>query len=230
MSSGHYVAYSGAAARLGALETIANNVANADTAGFRRDRTLFDMVLGAERAFVKTSSGQVDTTPASARLTGSPLHAAITGSGYFAVQSPSGGERYTRRGDFQIDDLGQLVLPDGSVALGNGGPIGVPPGAAVELRGDGVVVANGEEVGRLRVVDFGERPEFTKTRDGLLASRGPGTPVERPQLQVGFVEASNVNVAAEMVALIQAARAFEASLQAMRTSDSLTQQWIRAQG
>ncbi len=230
MSSGHYVAYSGAAARLGALETIANNVANADTAGFRRDRTQFDMVLGAERAFVATSSGQVDTTPASARLTGSPLHAAISGRGYFAVQAEDGGEYYTRRGDFQVDAIGRLVLPDGSVALGEGGPIGVPPGAAVELRGNGAITANGEEVGRLRVVDFGERPEFSKSRDGLLSPRSPGTAVERPALQVGFVETSNVNLAAEMVALIQAARAFEANLQAMRTSDSLTQQWIRSQG
>ncbi len=230
MSSGHYVAYSGAAARLGALETIANNVANADTAGFRRDRTLFDMVLGAERAFVKTSSGSVDTSPGSTRLSGSPLHAAISGSGFFAVQSPSGGERYTRRGDFQLDALGRLMLPDGSLVLGDGGPISVPPGAAVELRGDGSVAADGEEIGRLKVVDFGERPEFSKARDGLLTARGRGTQVERPQLQVGFVETSNVNLAGEMVALMQAARAFEASLQAMRTSDSLTQQWIRAQG
>jgi flagellar basal body rod protein FlgG len=231
-SSGPYIAYTGAAANLATLEVIANNVANADTTGFKRDRTLFDSVLGANMPFVRAESGAIDLRPGTARLTGIPLHAALQGDGFFVVRATDGsGELLTRRGDFHLDGSGRLVLPNGEAVLGTSGDLAVPPGADIQIRSDGTVLTPDGPAGRLRVVRVEDPSGLEKVGGSLLRLRSDAKSEEvgDPQLAIGFVEESNVNLAAEMVALIQNSRAFEASMQSLRINDEITQRLIQVQ-
>lgn len=231
MSVGLYVAYTGAVAAQDQLDVIANNVANASTTGFRRDQTIFDTVLAAAMPFVQVGSGQLDLSPGSHQLTKNPLHAAIDGDGFFVVEDPQGREVYTRRGDFRVNAQGQLVLPGGLAVLGQGGALTIPPGTSADLRGDGTLMTPDGPIGRLRLVRFAEPSELYKIGGNLIASGPAAGPedVENVRVSVGFVERSNVNLAAEMVALIQVTRAFEASIQSIRINDTLTQRLIQAQ-
>jgi flagellar basal body rod protein FlgG len=231
MSVGTYSAYTGVAARLAHLDAIANNIANASTTGYRRDRTRFDMVLAARMPFVRPSTGGIDPRPGTLQLTREPLHAALQGPGFFVVQDPSGRALFTRRGDFRLDGEGRLVLPNGMPVLGSGGEIAIPPGSRPRLLGDGTVLTESGEIGRLRVVRFDDPALLQKRGTSLLSAGATAEPetLSDPRIAVGFLEASNVNLAAEMVALIETARSFEAAMQSIRLNDQITQRLIEAQ-
>jgi flagellar basal body rod protein FlgG len=230
MSAGVYSAFSGAVANLARLEIIANNVANANTAGFRRDQTVFDTQLGAALPFAAASDTAVDLTPGTQRLSGNTLHVALDGPGFFVIEGPDGEPRLTRRGDFQLSPSGELRLPNGARVLGAGGPLVAPPDAQLSFRSDGTLVGPGGALGRLRVVEV-ERPELLE-KTGESALRAPAEAGLRdrqgPALAVGFVEESNVNLAAELVALIEAQRAFEASVRSMQIHDEMADQLLAA--
>lgn len=231
MPDGVYIAYTGAAANQAHLETIANNVANASTAGFQRDQTVFDTVLAGTGAFARASSGQIDLSPGTHQLTKNPLNVAINGDGFFVVNAPDGGELYTKLGDFRLNSAGQLVLPNGLQVTGEGGSLSVSPGTPVELRGDGNVMTPDGPAGRLRLVRFNNPADLRKVGRGLLEA-GPNAGLEEvrtPQLSVGFVEASNVSIALEMVNMIQATRAIEASMKSLKINDEITQRLIQVQ-
>jgi len=231
MPTGIYIAYTGAISAQAQLDVIANNVANASTAGYRRDQALFDTVLGAAMPFAQAESGQIDLAPGTHQLTKNPLNAAIGGDGFFVVQDAEGNELFTRRGDFRLNAEGQLVLPNGLPVLGQSGALAIPPGSRAELRGDGTLATENGPIGRLRIVRFAEPAELRKVGGSLIAA-GPNAGLEEldnPPIHVGFVEGSNVNLSAEMVALIQATRSFEASMKSLRINDELTQKLIQAQ-
>jgi flagellar basal body rod protein FlgG len=232
MGSGSYVAYTGALANQLALDVIANNVANVSTSGFRRDNTIFDSELGARLHFASAESSRVDLSPGQQQLTGSPLNAAIDGEGFFAVLMPDGQQFYTRRGDFRQEESGMLVLPGGLPVLGVGGPIQVPAGKSAQISGDGTVFAEGQPYGRLRVVEFDSPDQLVKEGESLIrAVEGAFVrEIVHPRLAVGYVEASNVNLAAEMVSLITASRSFEAAVRSMTIQDELTARLINSQG
>jgi flagellar basal body rod protein FlgG len=232
MSSGVYAAYSGAAANLAQIEILANNVANVDTAGFRRDQARFDSVLGPLVDFARAPESLVDLSPGVQRLDGNPLHAAIDGPGFFAFEGPDGTPQYTRRGDFRLNAAGELVLPDGSRVLGSGGALVVPPGTTPELRSNGSLATREEGViGTLRVVDFSNPAALGKAGASAVTATATAGPrdIDAPRLAPGFVEGSNVNLSGEMVALIIAQRSFEASMNALRVHDEMTEQLIQAQ-
>jgi flagellar basal body rod protein FlgG len=231
MSAGLYVGYSGAATARQQLDSIANNIANISTAGFRRDQTRFDTVVGAALNFARAPETNLDLSPGSNRLTGDPLNAALEGDGFFAVQGADGQEYYTRRGDFRLDARGRLVLPNGQPVLGNGGELIVPDTQKGTLTGDGRLTTDLGEAGRLRVVRF-QNPEFLAKAGESLISAPPEAglvEVDNPALAVGFVEDSNVNVAAEMVSLIESSRVFEAAMRSITINDELTQRLIQSQ-
>ncbi|MFQ5513745.1 MAG: flagellar hook-basal body protein [Myxococcota bacterium] len=231
MPTGLYISYSGAVAAQAQLEVIANNVANASTSGFRRDQTIFDTVLGAAMPFSRAAGGQIDLAPGTHQLTKNPLHAAIDGEGFFVVQDASGRELYTRRGDFRLNANRELVLPNGLAVQGTGGQLAIPSGSVASFRDDGTLMTELGPIGKLRIVTFND-PSGLRKRGGSLIEADPSAAprdLDRAKIGVGFVEASNVNLAGEMVALIQATRSFEASLQSLRLGDEMTQSLIQAQ-
>jgi flagellar basal body rod protein FlgG len=228
MAGGVYVAYTGAVAELAQLEVIANNIANADTAGFLRDRTIFDTVLAAAMPYAGVSEGSIDLSPGTPRLTGEPLHAALEEEGFFVVEGEGGEPLYTRRGDFRVDAQGRLVLPNGRPVLGEGGPIAIPAGQSANVTGDGAVETADGLVGRLQVVRFTDPARLEKVGESLIRALPGAAPetVDRPRVAVGFVEGSNVNLGAEIAALMQTARAFEAAMRGLRTNDEITQRLL----
>ena len=221
MSDGVYAGYSGAIAALEDLEVIANNIANVGTTGFRRHQTNFESVYGDLLSFVRVSSSRIDLSPGSRQLTSDPLHAAVDGDGFFVVNAADGSELYTRRGDFHVDSQGQLALPNGQP----GGSLVVPLGSRAELLPDGSLATEAGPIGRLRLVRFADSTGLEKVGGSLLKATAGVVPedVENPHIAIGFVENSNVNLASEMVGLIQASRAFEAAMRTVLIDDELTQ-------
>lgn len=231
MPGGEYIAYSGALANQLALDVIANNVANASTVGFRRDQTQFDTILGGSLPFARAEIGGIDLSPGAMKLTGSTLNAALEADQFFVVSGADGRELFTRRGDFRLDAQGRLALPNGLLAVGSGGALSVPNGVNAELHADGTLFTSEGAAGRLRIVRFENPQALQKVGEGTISAGEEAgmEDVENPEIAVGYVENSNVNLAAEMVAMLQAQRAFEAAIRSMLINDELTEQMIQAQ-
>lgn len=157
MASGIYTAMTGAVAQSQALDVTANNIANGDTTGFRAQRVSFAEALAQKPSMIHTgiAGGAPDSTRGTFRDTGNPLDCAIEGEGWFGVQTPQG-VKYTRAGDFKLDDEGRLVTSQGDrVRAQGGGELSVPPGAAeIHIEGDGSLVADGASVGQIEIARF----------------------------------------------------------------------------
>lgn len=213
MSNGIYAATAGAVAQSNALDTTANNIANASTAGFHGDRVSFREALTAARspdlASVSITATRIDTQSGALQPTQNPLDVALDGDGYFGVNT-AGGTRYTRAGNFQVDDGGNLCTPDGNTVRGDGGgPISLPPEAKVIAIGiDGSVSADGVSVGRLELTRFAPA-QLTRQGGTLYAAAGAPQPGDPPKVRSGMLEASNVNVIRGVVDLVKVSRLYD---------------------
>jgi flagellar basal-body rod protein FlgG len=239
-----YVSASGAVSRLRQLETVANNLANADTTGFKADRAVFhaaleSALLDPEGRLTPGSSGRIFVAPSlmvtdhgrgNAQPTGAPLDVAIDGPGFFAIETPAG-VRYTRAGSFAVGAGGNLANPDGYAVLGEGGPINLG-GTTGRIRSSGEVVdAEGEVVGRLRIVEFAEEDLPSLEKEGSTLFRAPaeavGIPSDDPALIEGSLERSNVSPVHEMAVLMLLQRSYEATMQILQSDDQATESLIR---
>ena len=161
MNSGYYAAFTGLVARLEALDVIANNLANVNTTGFRGQREFYSAITAnlanapltplnrAINDFGVLGGSRLDLRQGSLETTGNNLDLAISGSGFFAVQT-SRGVRYTRNGSFHVDSTGQMVTQDDEAVLGPNGPIILPPGS-VTIASDGTVSVANAVAGKVRV-------------------------------------------------------------------------------
>lgn len=224
MDSPGYIVLSRLVAAQRATAVTANNIANADTPGFRAHRPLFGTVLerqmhadaprgGRDLAFARDRATWRDATAAPLATTGNPLDLAIgEPSGLFAVQTPAG-ERYTRAGRFTLDAEGRIVDPQGAPLLDEAGqPLAIPPGSArIEVRGDGQVLTENGPVGRIRVVRFENEQRLLAEGDRNLAAPEdmPPEPVQRPGLVQGAMEGSNVRPVIELTRLTEDLRHFQ---------------------
>ncbi len=225
------------------LEILANNLANANTPGFKRLLTTFESVQPAQAFPTPANPNRppepslrpiqpgsllrmrtaLDLHPGSVRLTGNPLDVAIEGDGFFVVRTPQG-DRYTRNGSFTLDDEGRLTTQDGSPVLGEGGPIELPPDAVVEIASDGAVQADGTEIGRLKLVRPANRFAFTpegstRLRPVKTAPLPQAIPADDVRIAVGALEESNTNPISELVQMITAQRIFEAGQRVLVAND-----------
>ena len=220
MSSGIYVATAGAVAQSNALDATANNIANASTAGFHGDRVTFREALTQARspdvASVGAGMARVDSQNGALTQTENPLDLALEGDGYFGVSTPNG-PRYTRAGNFQIDQAHNLVTADGYQVRGQGGaPINVPPDAAdLAIAADGTVSAGGNEIGKLELVRFA--PGQMKREGGsLFSATGRPAAGDLPKVRSGMLEASNVNVVRGVVDLVKVSRTYESLMRVIQ--------------
>ena len=221
MLSGLNTAAAGMAAQQQRMDAVANDLANANTTGYKHQRVGFrDLVYeqtGRSSAQgVRTGSGAaaVDAGRAFAQgvlqRTDRPLDVAIQGEGYFAVNTPNG-VRYTRAGDFRLDAQGRLVTSTGLVARGaRGTEIRIPPDAGeVSIEGDGRVMAGADQVGQLELARFAPASLRREGDNLYAASAAPlagGPPVE---LLSGALEGANVNVVRGMVDLVKVSRTYD---------------------
>lgn len=219
------------------LQRIASNLANVTTAGFRRE---IDVPRRVERSFadwmrqegavVRPAATPVrDTTPAPVRATGEPLDLALTGPGYFELDTTAG-PVYTRVGRFRSDGRGRLVDGRGDAVTGSTGEISLG-GGRLEVAADGTLLENGRPIGRLQLLDW-PAEQLTALGDGRYAARGTPAAVSPAGTQVrqGFLEGSNVNPAREMVDLTETMRRFEAMLRFVQARDELVGSAIRRLG
>ena len=232
MDSGLYAACTALMARTDALDTIANNLANSSTSGFRARHTTFSSVLAgtghplASQLNVVTNSygllgdSHLDLQSGSLQHTGNELDLGIDGPGFLSVQTANG-TAYTRNGSLQISTTGELVTATGDPVLGVNGVISVPNGATVTVSADGTVSAQGAIAGKLKVIEF--KPTADPQALGASYYTAPATDVvDSPLSHVrqGMIESSNVNPVSSVVELINAQRALEGMRHALTMIDS----------
>ncbi|MCH8168581.1 MAG: flagellar hook-basal body complex protein [Proteobacteria bacterium] len=196
------------------MTTIANNIANLATTGYRREGVVFAEFIQATPPGDSLSMADLRAHFASdlageLTLTNGQFDVAIVGEGFFTIES--GGETLlTRAGAFQRSAEGLLVTPDGALVLDDGAaPIFVPPtSTSLEVARDGTISVDGEPIARIGLVTA---PPVTLTRVGATAFRAASgvTPVEFPDLRQGALEGSNVDPVLEIARMIAVTRAYE---------------------
>jgi flagellar basal-body rod protein FlgF len=213
MASGIYTAMSGAVAQSQALDVTANNIANADTTGFRAERLSFAEALAQKPDMIPVgvAGAAPDQTRGVMRDTGNPLDCAIDGEGFFALQTPQG-VRYTRAGDFRLDADGRLVSADGlPVRAQGGGELSVPPDAAeIHIERDGTLVADGNSVGQLEIAQFAPGALQRAGQNLFQATAAPLAGGERPEIVSGTLEGGNFEVVRGVIDLVKISRVYEA--------------------
>jgi len=226
-----YTSMTGAKHLMYRQDTLAQNLANAGTTGYRADKVALRAVpaQGQEagtRVFTVETTIGADFTPGPMQATGRPLDVAVQGPGWIAVQALDGNEAYTRAGHLQVGADGTLQLPNGLAVLGDGGPITVPADAQLTIAPDGTVSAKTaasptvNQVGRIKLVNP-EVAELAKGPDGLFRLNGgePAAADDSVRLAEGTLEGSNVNVVEAMVGMIAAARQFEMQMKLLSTAE-----------
>lgn len=229
MGSGYYAAGTALVSRTQELDTIANNLANASTVGYRAEKEVFSAVLADANAgsdlnrainnFGVMSGTTLDLSEGALQTTGNQLDAAIQGPGYFAVQTADG-EVYTRNGSFQVSSKGQLVTANGDPVLGAKGPITLVPGP-VSIGRDGTISSNGAVSGNLKIVDFPTGTQLQSLGNTYYSAPAKtARAVASPDVRQGVLESSNVSPIMDMVQLVTAQREAEMMQRALSMFNS----------
>ncbi len=228
-----YLSMSGAKATLQRQDSLANNLANVSTTGFRAELQAFRAVPvrgdgATTRAYALESTIGYNSAAGPVQTTGRSLDVAMTGNAWLAVQGLDGTEAYTRAGALQTNAEGQLVTLSGLPVVGDGGPIQLPANASVDISSDGLIttkLANGrpQQAGRLKMVTP-EAPLLRGT-DGLFraADGNDLTQDASARLQSGALEGSNVSPVETMVAMISASRQFEQQMKMLQGAEQREQ-------
>ncbi len=233
MDKSLYIAMSGAKQTLLAQTANANNLANAQTSGFKSDLEQFRSmpVYGPgfpTRVYAMAERPGTDMSPGAAQQTSRDLDVAIEGEGWLAVQGADGKEAYTRAGDLRLTPDGLLQTGAGLQVLGQDGPISVPPSQKLEIGKDGsisVVPLGGAStnlatVDRIKLVKP-DLDNLEKRNDGLMHAKD-GKPMEVSadvSLIQGAIEGSNVNAISAMVDMIELSKNFELQTKVMKSAD-----------
>jgi flagellar basal-body rod protein FlgF len=218
--------------------TTSNNLANVNTTGFKAEQVSFRAlpVIGdgaPTRTYVVDNTIGTDLTQGALQQTGNQNDFAVATPGFFAVQAPDGNEAYTRAGGYVVDNTGMLRTRSGLPILGDAGPIIAPAANKIQVMSDGSVVAipqgqanpTPQTVGRIKLVNPGDKTVY-KGEDGLfrLNAGGVAQPDTNVKLQVGALEASNVNAVDSMVQMISHGRMFDMNVKLMTTAEQNDQQ------
>jgi flagellar basal-body rod protein FlgG len=227
---------------LQSMDTISQNMVNIATPGYKRTITIAHTFNDAMRiagqpetglqfsGLTPTLSSVVDLTSGPIKQTGRPWDLAITGEGYFELDTPEG-PAYTRAGDFHLDHSGRLVSQGGFAVQGVGGDI-VLNGIGARIDPTGRIMAEGEKVGQIKIVQFQDNKALVKTPTGLLRPANSANPVTEisPELQVGYLESSNVAPMREMVSMLETSRHFESAQKLFQGYDELLRTSIQKLG
>jgi flagellar basal-body rod protein FlgF len=230
MYKGIYIAASGAILKQSQLEVTTQNLANANTTGYKKDNISFKEYLFQEagavpdgRAMSDFSSFKTDLSSGGIIRTGNPLDVAIGGDGMIALE----GGRYARRGDLKKNAEGYLATHNGTKVLGTGGPILLPSDSIeinIDSEGKISVIQPGSplpvEIDTIKIVEFGKDGAISKTGDGQFVASGTGTP-STAGVQQGYLETSNVNTIKEMVHMIENEREYESYQKVIQIFDGL---------
>lgn len=210
------------------FSAIAHNLANVNTAGYKRIATSFSKALeGQQNSRADSSEAELNLSidfsqGLSFIQTGRSLDVALYGKGFFVVETPEG-LVYTRNGNFKINQNGQIVDSMGRVVAGQAGPITISAETSVSqvnISSDGTVSANGQELGKFKIVDFSDNESevlpignscFTVPED-VKPAEAEGTTVRQ-----GYLESSNVKMVNELVSMMMVSRLYESNMKLVTT-------------
>ena len=190
------------------MNTISNNVANINTTGYKKEEIIFENYLSSikssEEGNVNHPSSFVNFHQGKLKHTGNRLDLAIQGEGFFKVQTPEG-FRYTRDGSFTINHLNQIVSHNGYPVLSvNDAIILVPPKVKdIKLTVKGEILADGNKINALGIVNFEDLQLLKKIGYNLLETEQEALPTKKYKLQQGFLESSNVESVEEIGKLVE---------------------------
>ncbi|MCG5243702.1 flagellar basal-body rod protein FlgF [Azospirillum doebereinerae] len=215
MENSIYVALSRQMSLQRQLDVTSNNIANMNTTGYKNQRMLFTEFLEKpglheKVSFVQDRAVVRDLSVGAMTQTGNPMDLALTGHGYFTVDTASG-PRYTRAGNFKLNDQRQMVDGGGLPVLAdNGQPITIPAGTSdVKVSGDGTVSTELGPVGKLNVVTFKNEQLMTEVGSGLYVSDEQPQPAPADtKVAQGLLEGSNVKPVVEMTQMIEVQRSY----------------------
>jgi flagellar basal-body rod protein FlgG len=224
MIDGLGAAASGINAQSRRMDALANDVANANTAGYAAERASFAaLVSGGKPAGVAYTGGSPELVQGALRQTGNPLDLAIEGDGFFQVSRPTGQIALVRAGAFSVDARGQVVTATGDRLFP---PLTLPPGTdptALAIDPSGVATVNGQQIGQVQVVTVPARGGLLR-EDGYYsptAASGAPVPAAGAQVRQGALEASGTDLAENAVDQIASRTAFTASVGSLRAQDEM---------
>jgi len=236
MLKGLFVNKAGMLAQQRRLDVAANNLANLNTIGFKKENVFFRRLLEAMANPVDdntraTGATRLDFSQGTLKETGNPLNVAVDGRGFFVIQTEQG-TFYTRNGAFQLDGEGRLVTVDGYAVATDGGEVQIA-GGSVSITEKGEILVDGKTVGRLRIVDFDD-PHLLEPVGSTHFALGEATEkemtAEEINLRPGYLETSNVDPIAEMVTLIEVNREYELAQKSIHSQDSSLDKLINQAG
>jgi flagellar basal-body rod protein FlgF len=207
-------------------DMISNNLANINTTGFKRDDIVFDILESGYNEELPLDQF-TDFNQGDLKSTGNLLDFAISGDGFFTVDSPEG-QLFTRNGHFSISEDGLLNDSFGNNIVGTSGPIqvlgqnGVPGELRITEKGE--VLVDGDIINKLLITNFEDNHELEKIGNNLFKPNEgiTGEAIETTGITQGFLETANINPVSEMVNLIDMHRQFEATQKVMRTFDEIS--------
>lgn len=244
MLNGLYVAASGMLQMEKKLDILSNNLSNINTVGYKMDTPTFENYLRKEKTYPqdiireskynrtinavsRLSQVLTDFSSGNIRQTGEPFDLALSNpDAFFAVDTPFG-IKFTKAGNFKIDNDGYLVTQEGFRVLSrnveNNEGIRIPNGD-VSILGNGQITVNGVVVDNLYIVEFEDKSKLQKTGNNLFTAINMlPEESENPGLMQGYLEGSNINPVREMVNMISTHRAFETYQRVIRTMDTLNE-------
>ena len=205
------------------LDNIANHLANASTTGFKADILSFDEELQAHST--------VDFTQGDFRETGNVLDLALSGDGFFKVQTQQG-MRYTRNGTFSLNRDNILVTENGDPVMGDSGPISIQ-GSNVQINENGEVLVDNSQVGKLSIVTFSSKENLIKEGESLFEYTGEATDetgAETALVKQGSLEMPNTILVIEMTKMMETMRTYESYMKIIQTFDEVDMKLINELG
>jgi flagellar basal-body rod protein FlgF len=223
------------------ISVLVNNLSNAQTAGFKKDVPVFQNIFFHEQEQLrnqKMEATRTDFSQGDLMRTGNDLDLAITGEGFFKISTPNG-VRYSRAGNFRLDQQGRLVNAAGLAVLGQNGEIVLDGKKKISVGTDGTVQALGSEsnsqpetVGKIALVRFADMSALKKEGHTLFRNDDAQEELEaaETELEQGLLETSNVNAVAEMAQMMEAFRTFETCMKIIQSDDELTGKTVNEVG
>ena len=233
-----YVVLSAQVALERRLDTIAQNVANLGTVGYRAEEVKFDAAMSKagsdSTAFVSSGDSYISRRAGALTQTDNKLDVAVQGEGWFAINTPSG-VAYTRDGRMRMLETGDLTTLNGYAILDVGrAPITLDPSAGPPIIArDGMIMQGGQQIGAIGLFRIDPSTTLDRFENSGVVPAGPATEIldfSTNGVVQGFVEESNVNPIMEISRLIAVTRAFEAASSSIEKSDTTAQQAIRTLG
>ncbi|MBS2022419.1 MAG: flagellar hook basal-body protein [Deltaproteobacteria bacterium] len=216
MADGMYVSMAGAVARERQLDSIADNLANATTPGYKASRPVFDTILAEEgsiRAYPRAMGTGTDLKPGPTQVTGNPLDVLPEDGNFLAVRKDDGSTAYTRDGRLQVDANGTVRAAGLPVLSRDGGTFSIAPQTSLSITAEGMMMSDGQEIGRLGT--FKLTGQTTRLGSSLISANPDQVAQTDSRVVTGAVEQSNHSALESMVEMVSAQRNFEASMQAI---------------